>query len=177
MLRALTAGLGVFALALAGCGAEDGSEPHREGITATVDGIGYTVFLSRQLNPRISPDRGYYDVEPAPAASTHFGVFFEACNEDGPPSETVKGFVIEDNAGNAYRPVDLPRTNPFAYHAERLGQDECIPQAGSVAALGPTSGALLLFELPLEAMENRPLVLGIGTRKPADEVEHVELDL
>lgn len=176
-MRALATGFGLFALALAGCGAHDPDEPHREGIQASVDGIGYTVFLSRQLNPRIPPDRGYYDVNAPPAGMTHFGVFLEACNEEGPPTETVKGFAIEDNAGNTYRPIDLPRTNPFAYHAERLAQEECIPQAGGLADLGPTGGALLLFELPLEAMENRPLVLRIGTRMPADEMERVELDL
>lgn len=177
LLRVLATGLGALALALAGCGAHDPDEPHREGIQATVDGVGYTVFLSRQLNPRIPPDRGLYGLDAPPPGSTHFGVFLEACNEEGPATQTVEGFAIEDNQGNTFRPIDLPRTNPFAYHAERLAHEECIPQAGSLAALGPTSGAMLLFELPLQAMENRPLVLEIGTRRPAEEAERIKLDL
>lgn len=177
LLGGLSVGLSAAAFALVGCGQEDPDEAYREGLTAHVDGIGYTVFLSRQLNTRIPPDRAYFDVDPAPVGSTHFGVFLEACNEEGLPSETVKGFAIEDNAGNTYRRIELPPTNPFGYHAQRLAREECIPEAGSVAALGATGGALLLFELPLEAVENRPLVLEIGTRLPADEREHVELDL
>jgi hypothetical protein len=36
-----------------------------------------------------------------------------------------------------------------------------MPRTGTLAALGPTSGALLLFELPLANTENRPLTLHI----------------
>ena len=42
-----------------------------------------------------------------------------------------------------------------------LAPKECIPQAGSVAQLGPAAGSMLLFELPLETIENRPLELEI----------------
>ncbi len=58
-----------------------------------------------------------------------------------------------------------------------LGSEECIPEEGSLADLGPTAGAMLLFELPLEALENRPLVLHIGTSLPLSEQGRVELDL
>jgi len=39
--------------------------------------------------------------------------------------------------------------------------DECIPEEGSVAQLGPTAGSMLLFRLPLENTEYRPLELEI----------------
>ena len=44
-------------------------------------------------------------------------------------------------------------------HARELMPDECIPKAGSVAQLGPSAGSMLLFRLPLENTENRPLEL------------------
>jgi len=37
----------------------------------------------------------------------------------------------------------------------------CEPRTGTLAQLGPTAGALLLFKLPLAATENRPLQLHI----------------
>ena len=45
-----------------------------------------------------------------------------------------------------------------------LAPQECIPQAGSVAQLGPTAGSMLLFQLPLQNTENRPMELEIGGR-------------
>ena len=46
--------------------------------------------------------------------------------------------------------MTLPDDNPFAYHARELEPDECIPEAGSVAQLGPAAASLLLFKLPLD---------------------------
>ena len=46
---------------------------------------------------------------------------------------------------------------PFAYHPRLLGKEDCIPESGSVAQLGPTAGSMLLFQFPLQNTENRPL--------------------
>ncbi len=166
----------VGTLPLGGCGSQH-EEAAREGLAVLVDGIRYNVFLSRQLNPRIPPDKAYYE-RPAPGpGAIHFGVFLEACNEDGLPRQTVTGFKVVDNQDNSFRPVGLPESNDFAYDAEVLEREECIPEEGSLADLGPTGGAMLLFELPLEALENRPLVLHIGTALPLPEQGRVELDL
>ena len=51
------------------------------------------------------------------------------------------------------------RTSPTSRGRSR--PNECIPEAGSVAQLGPTAGSMLLFRLPLENTENRPLELEI----------------
>ena len=55
-----------------------------------------------------------------------------------------------------------------------LGKDDCIPEAGSVAQLGPTAGSMLLFQFPLQITENRPLELII---RRAPDSKRVELDL
>ena len=73
----------------------------------------------------------------------------------------VNRFKIVDNQGNEFEPEELPSDNQFAYHAEELLPDECLPEAGSVAQLGPTAGLMLLFRLPLANTEYRPLELEI----------------
>lgn len=168
--------LALCAVALAACGSED-NEPAREGLDVTVNGVRYNAPLSRQLNPMIVPDRAYYEHPPPPPAAIHFGVFLKACNEKGRRRRSVAGFKVVDSQDNSYRPITLPETNPFAYDAEVLAPEECIPEEGSIADLGPTAGAMLLFELPLAALENRPLLLHIGTSQPVREQGHIELDL
>jgi hypothetical protein len=80
-----------------------------------------------------------------------------------------------DNQGNEFEPEELPEENHFAYHARELLPDECIPEAGSVAQLGPTAGSMLLFRLPLANTEYRPLELEI--EGSGDEHLTFELDI
>jgi hypothetical protein len=145
---------------LAACGDEEPGvdEPAREGLALELDGIDYNVFITRQLNPRVPPD-GAYVTEEAPAGETLYGVFIQVCNHSNEPHETVDHFIVKDNQDNEFEPEELPEDNPFAYSARTLNPDECIPEAGSVAQLGPSAGSMLLFQLPLESTENRPLEL------------------
>jgi hypothetical protein len=145
---------------LAACGDEEPGvdEPAREGLALELEGVDYNVFITRQLNPRVPPD-GAYVSEEAPAGETLYGVFIQACNHSDEPHETVSEFVVKDNQENEFEPEELPEDNAFAYSARTLNPDECIPEAGSVAQLGPSAGSMLLFQLPLEVTENRPLEL------------------
>jgi hypothetical protein len=149
-------------LALAACGKADEEqgvdEPATEGLAIELDGIDYTVFITRQLNPRVTPDQAYVTDE-APPGETLYGVFLRACNNSDVARETVEDFVVHDNQENEFEPEELPEDNQFAYHSRTLDPDECIPEAGSVAQLGPTAGSMLLFQFPLENTENRPLEL------------------
>ena len=150
-------------------------EPAREGLALPLDGVNYNVFITRQLNPAIPPDDAYYTgPEPRPG-ETLYGVFLQACNSSSSPKQTVDNlnFVIRDNQGNEFEPEELPVDNQFAYHARPLLPKECIPRAGSVAQLGPTAGSMLLFRLPLQNTEYRPLELEI---QGADD-EHLTYDL
>lgn len=170
------------ALAVAGCGndKEPGiDEPAREGLAVEMGGVHYNVFITRQLNPEIQPDLAYYSGPPAPKGILLYGVFLEACNVSDQPQDTARLFTVTDNQGEIFLPTPLAPDNQFAYHPKRLDPEECIPQAGSVAQLGPTEGSMLLFQFPLEKAENRPMELRIRNPNPDGDPEHItfELDL
>ena len=171
----------VAAIVAAGCGEEEEGEPKREGLGAEVAGVKYTVFITRQINPRNASDRGYYQgPEPEPGF-THYGVFVNVCNETEGFKVPIDAheFVVKDSQGNEFEPVELEEDNVFAYRSRRLSKGACVPEAGSPAATGPTGGALLLFEFPVQTLENRPLELEIEDTGPDGHHERqaIELDL
>ncbi len=182
LLRRVTPLLCLFALAaplvLASCANKEEHpgthEPAREGLALEMQGVEYTVFITRQLNPKVTPDEAYVSDEPA-QGDTFYGVFMRVCNRSEEIRRPASTFYVRDNQSEAFEPEQLPPDNPFAYQSAPLDPDECIPQAGSVAQLGPTTGTMLLFELPLDNTENRPLELEI--RAEDGESRTVELDI
>lgn len=157
----------------------------REGAPENIGHIDYNVYITRELNLRDEEDKGYYQGREAPPGYALYGVFVQACN----PNEKVSAphwlpssnFEIEDTQGNTYRPLPMPTNNIFAYRARPLKQNACIPKAGSLASSGPTNGSLLIFQLPLKALENRPLDLIITSppQGPAQKRDsgRIELDV
>jgi hypothetical protein len=164
-------------LGLAACGKDHDEigieEPAREGLAVEMEGVDYNVFITRQLNPRIPPDDAYL-TEEAPPGEVQYGIFLRACNVSDEEREIADTFTLHDNQGNTFEPTALPEDNHFAYNARTLLPKECIPEAGSVAQLGPTAGSMLLFQLPLENTENRPLELEIES---GGEKRLFELDI
>ncbi|MBA3509469.1 MAG: hypothetical protein H0T19_05195 [Thermoleophilaceae bacterium] len=186
--RTIAACLTVAALTvgLSACGAgEIGTEeiPAREGLSIGVGGVDYNVFITRELNLRITPDKAYYKGPPAPPGKVLYGVFVESCGASAKPVRTaaVHNFVVEDNQGNEYHPKEMPKDNAFAYQPAVVAKEECTPEPGSIAQQGPTNGSMLLYEFPLQNTENRPLILHI--KGPFDLLEQsreskfIELDL
>lgn len=170
-----------LAAGLTACGKEAGTEstPAREGLAVDVAGVSYNVFITRELNLKIPPDKAYYPGPPAPPGKVLYGVFLQACGV-GKRAQASDNFVVQDNQGNKYLPRTLPKTNSFAYNPRPLTKNHCIPQSGSVAQLGPTAGAMLLFEFPLTSTENRPLQLiinppGVASKTPQSKI--IDLDL
>ena len=147
---------------LGACGDEEPGvdEPAREGLALELEGVEYNVFITRQLNPEVAPDGAYVNEE-APPGETLYGVFIQVCNRSGEEHVTAENFEVHDNQENRFEPEELPEENQFAYIPRTLAPDECIPEAGSVAQLGPSAGSMLLFQLPLDVTENRPLELEI----------------
>jgi len=183
--RALCALALLAALVVAGCGhpSEDAGieEPAREGLAIPIGGIEYNVFITRQLNNKIVSDNAIY-LGPDPGkGETLYGVFLQACNHGDKPLQSAASFVVTDNQDNEFEPIEQPEENAFAYHPRRLGPDECIPETGSVAQLGPAGASMLLFRFPIENTENRPLELEItsplSAGGPEPETRHIELDL
>jgi hypothetical protein len=182
-MRTVAVCAAALAVTLAGCGrgVEPGvDEPAREGLAIDVAGIYYNVFITRPLNLRIPPDRAYYDGPQPKVGRELWGVFIQACNVTGGNLTATDHFVVEDNQGNEFEPIELPEDNEWAYHSRRLAKGDCIPEAGSVADGGPTKGALLIFDFSLRTTENRPLELHIeafNAAKGEHETKTIELDL
>jgi hypothetical protein len=114
-------------------------------------------------------------------------VFLTACNPsddaNSPLVPPATNFTVVDTQGNRFKPVPMPRKDIFAYttQARPLKHRACIPKAGSLASSGPTNGSLLIFQLPLSSLENRPLDLEIVSPPDPEsgqtETGRVELDV
>ena len=171
--------LAALAGGLTACGNKDEEqgvdEPAREGLAIEMGGVDYNVFITRQLNTKITPDKAYFDGPEAAKGETLYGVFIQVCNRSDDTHPTAADFKIKDAQGNEFEPEELPEDNAFAYHAGELEPNECIPEPGSVAQLGPTSGSMLLFRLPLQNTEYRPLELEV--QGEGDEHLTFELDI
>jgi hypothetical protein len=174
-----------FAGGLGACGADEEAigvdEPAREGLAVDIGGLDYNVFITRELNLEITPDKDYYEGPPAEPGHNLFGIFILVCNEtDDETLRSASEFKAIDSQGAEFEPIELPEDNAFAYNPRELGPEECIPEDGSVAQMGPTGGSMLLFDFPLENTENRPLELEItspGTSEHPSETKHFHLDL
>jgi hypothetical protein len=166
----------VAAGALTGCGKRE-TKVAREGQGVKVGGVTYNVYITRQLNPHDAEDSAYTTGTRAEQPGYYFyGVFLTACNENtnGVKVVPTTRFAIRDTQGDRFLPLPLPRTNAFAYRPKVLAKKSCVPAAGSVASAGPTAGAMLMFKVPIIAVENRPLELEI--RSPGHS-HRVELDI
>jgi hypothetical protein len=140
-------------------------------------GVDYNVFITRELNLKINEDKAYYD-KPAPPGESLYGIFLQACNNSKHDVRTASEFEVIDNQGTKFEPLELPKSNPFAYHPITLTADECTPASGSVAQLGPTGGMMLLFKFPLQNTENRPLEFEIHNPSEGEPEKLVfELDI
>jgi hypothetical protein len=149
---------------LAGCGKSSNKpgETVREGLSTPLGGLRYTVFLTRLLNLKSNEDRGYLPgQQEAPPGKGLYGVFLQACNESDKQAIAASRFYVEDTQGNRFTPEGLSAQNPFAYQGGAVPGKNCEPRKGSLAQQSPTSGALLLFQLPQTSTENRPLTLHI----------------
>ena len=150
--------------AFAGCGKSSNKpgETVREGLSTPLGGLRYTVFLTRELNVANEEDKGYIPGhKEAPPGKGLYGVFLQACNQGKRAADAANRFYIEDTQGNRFEPQGLGSDNPFAYQGGPVQPQNCEPARGSLAQQSPTSGAMLLFEIPLSATENRPLELHI----------------
>jgi hypothetical protein len=176
---ALACALALVPAVAAGCGQEhETEEPRREGLFVPLAGLHYNVYITRQLNLRDAEDRDYYRGPDAPAGETYYGVFINVCNEeDGETRPAARSFRVKDTQGNEFEPVELPEENVFAYRPGPIEPGACIPTLGSAAANGPTGGSLLVFRLPVEASENRPLELEIRPPAGGGEIAKIELDI
>ena len=156
-------------LALGACGNKPATVTHGESEAAyvTLGNLQYQVQLSRQLNAAEVGDRDYLVGLPAgertlKANEVWFGVWLRVYNKSGVPQRSANTFKIVDTRGREYEPLGLSRVNRFVYRPAPVLDQGRLPLPGSAADGTPTSGALLVYKLPVDALDFRPLELAFS---------------
>jgi len=178
------------ALALGACGdshtkVTTGTYAGESGANAPYLNLGpliYEVQLSRELNPANSEDAGYLQGVPygegqLRAGEEWFGVFMQVYNNTEVPHKASEDISISDTEGNVYHPVAVLPTNHYIYRAVTVPSKGLLPNADTTASFGPTQGALLLFKIKVESLNNRPLEVKIVNPENASESVSAELDV
>jgi hypothetical protein len=142
----------------------------------------YEVQISRELNPYNTEDASYLaGLSPAQRAlnpgEEWFGVFMQVYNNSGTPHPIATNLTITDTEGNTYAPIVPDATNSFAYRGGLLQADSQVPAPNTIAANGPTQGALLLYKIKVISLDNRPLELKIVDPIDVTQTASAELDV
>jgi hypothetical protein len=187
MKQRVVTGLSILALAagVSACGAEpDGTirVGETEGVRVNSGPLQYQVQISRILNPSDPEDSAYLKGIADPLErelgrdEEWFGVFLRVNNRtDDQTASSTPELSIVDTTGERFEPVEMDaEANPLVYRPQPLGPKAEQPDAESIARSAPTQGSLVLFKIPRQNLENRPLVLDIeGPGEPAE----VDLDV
>jgi hypothetical protein len=190
-VRTLAALLSLVALlGLAACGQEE-QEPggfqtenaqvaETEGIYVDLDELKYQVQISRQLNPLIRADRDYFEGisrfdRDLSSDQVWFGVWMRVENDAEQAIASAEEFEIHDTQDNIYRPVEIGRTNVWAYRRAVVQPDELYPFPETPAAERQPNGALLLFKVERVSLDNRPLELVIKSESGSEAIVNLDV--
>jgi hypothetical protein len=161
-------------LALSACGSNSDAKSVKEGQAVELGGLRYNVLFSRFLNIHDVEDAAYLTGQPDPTADQiYLGVFLQVKNVGNAPATLPTAFTVVDTSKHRFD--SLASTSDYAFPGgTTLDSDTVAPDPDSPAGNGPIQGALVLFNLPADVTENRPLTLEIpGPGGPAE----VELDI
>jgi len=189
--KSLLPALAVLALALlGGCGdshtkVSTGTYAGESGANAPYLDVGpltYEVQLSRQLSPFDTEDATYLQ---GLSGTQHalspqqewFAVFVQVYNTTSATHVAASSMTITDTQGITYNPVLPDSTNQFAYRGGTVPAKGRLPGPDSIAAAGPTQGALLLYKIQIASLNNRPLKLKIVDPTDASQTASAELDV
>ncbi|MGK2954680.1 MAG: hypothetical protein ACSLFI_03285 [Solirubrobacterales bacterium] len=177
-LRALVLGLAVMVsgFALAACGVNhDEKEGIVEGEAVELGHLQYNVLFTRPLNIDDVEDSEYLVGQPDPEPDqTYIGVFVKIKNTSTDESARLPAtFKLVDTTGEEFE--NIPSKSAYALQPGNVvGPEDDVPTIDSTPQVGPIQASMLLFKLPDEALELRPVELHIeGEDGPAT----VELDL
>lgn len=186
MLRRRLAPLVALPLALfafAGCGGESvTTEAPTEGVWIDAGSLDYHVQASRLLGPGLVPDVSYLKGVPRgvtqpTADEAWFAVFLRIENKTDRTVPTPSHFEIEDTLGSVFKPIALNTgVNPFAYSPTKLLPGNVLPRPDTAQDLSSTAGTELLFKLPLDSYQNRPLTFRV-IAADAGGPQEAQLDL
>jgi hypothetical protein len=188
---ALLALLGLAALGLGACSDDShtrvttGTYAGESGQNAPYLNVGpliYEVQLSRELNPADTEDAAYLKgLTPAQRrlgpGEEWFAVFLQVYNESEAAHPAATKITISDTQENVYSPTIPGPANEFAYRGGPLQPKARIPALNTVAANGPTQGALLLYKIKVVSLDNRPLELKIVDSLDPSQTAQAELDV
>ncbi|MDE3069756.1 MAG: hypothetical protein KGJ43_03415 [Acidobacteriota bacterium] len=146
--------------------------------------LAYEVQISRELNPAETEDAAYLaGLSPAQAAvapgEEWFAVFIQVYNSSGQAHAAATDITIGDTQGNVYSPIAPAPTanNLFVYRGGDVPAHSQIPATGTIAALSPTQGAVLLYKIKDESLSNRPINIKIVNPSDPAQSATAELDV
>ena len=85
-------------------------------------------------------------------------------------------FTIVDTENNKFQPVPIDAAvNPFVYVPVPLQHAQVLPEPESPSANGPIQGAMILFQLSTDSLQNRPLTLHIQGAGGAEALQELDL--
>jgi hypothetical protein len=173
---AIALSLAVVLVGAAGCGEEE-KENVVEGEPLELSDLKLNVQITRFLNPSDREDGDYLAGQqvPPPAGQEYLGVFIEIDNEGSEDARlpTAADLSVVDTTGQAYEALDSD--SPFALDlGGNIDAHSEVPAPDTPAAGGPTQGSIVLFLVPANVGENRPLELEISYR---GEDGTIELDI
>jgi hypothetical protein len=148
------------AVVATGCGEEE--ETHVvEGEPLELGELSYNVQITRFLNPDDPEDEEYLVGLPeAPSGYSYLGIFMVISNESEEPLDSADEFIVMDTLGEEFEQVEIE--SPYALEVGAVVPAEGeIPIPNTTAATGPNQGSLLVFEVPDDVSENRPLELEV----------------
>ena len=145
-----------------------------EGEPIEVDPFEYNVLFTRPLNRFDVEDREYLEGQPAPKlGETYIGVFIKVKNKDDVVHRVPESFEILDTAGGRYESIESDSIYALPLGAELEPGDQ-LPEIDSTPQVGPIQASLLLYLVPDEVLELRPVELELVGE---EELAAVELDL
>ena len=158
------------------CGEEHGTEAV-EGQPLELGELIYNVQITRFLNPDNVEDATYLEGQPeAPPGEEYLAVFIRIVNDSDEEAHSIPDeFEIVDTRGDTFEALETE--SPFALEfGVEVPPDGEIPPYDTPARSGPIKGAMLLFRVTDEAVENRPIALEIPEADGA-EAGSIDLDL
>src|SRR5215212_3243107 len=173
----LLAALALAALvaAVSGCGYVSHEKDVVEGEPVELAELDYNVIFSRYLNPNDTEDSAYLIGQAPPEPeTTYFGVFFEVQNETDEAKPLPDKFTIKDSDKEVFESLASESLYAFPLGGE-VEAEEQIPVLDTPPEQGPIEGSVVLFLLPDDSSQNRPLTLEIHS--PDGEKGEVTLDL
>ena len=142
----------------------------------------YEVQLSRELNLADSEDANYLQGLPpaerqlAPGEEW-FGVFLQVYNNTSQELIAAANPTISDTQGNIYSPAVTEASNEFAFRGGPVPANGKLPLPSSIAAAGPTQGAVLLYKIHVVSLDNRPLEIKFVDPTDPSLTASAELDV